>query len=147
MQREIDRYDNWRPLGSGGFGAVHRARDRRLGREVAIKVINLPDFTGPEFNDQFTPDDYIRSILREPRLVGRLQHPNIITVHDFLVEDQQIYIVMEFLPDSLSGHIFPERPIPYRRAVEIALQVCRGQNGRRNRGHCLFPLRSGCCSI
>ena len=135
MQREIDRYDNWRRLGAGGFGAVHRARDRRLGREVAIKVIGLPDFTGPEFNDQFTPDDYIRSILREPRLAAGLQHPNIIEVHDFLVEEERIYIVMEFLPDTLSGDILPERPIPYRLALEIAIQVCRGLSHAHNKGY------------
>ena len=133
MQREIDRYDNWRPLGSGGFGAVHRARDRRLGREVSIKVINLPYFAETE-SERRRRDDHIGSILREPRLAARLQHTNIITVHDFLVEEQQIYIVMEFLPDSLSGHILPERPIPYRRAVEIALQVCRGLSQAHNNG-------------
>ena len=125
MQREIDRYDNWRPLGSGGFGTVHRARDRRLGRAVAIKVINLPYFAETE-SERRRRDDHIGSILREPHLAAGLQHPNIIEVHDFLVEEERIYIVMEFLPDSLDKHIRPEQPIPYRRAAEIAIQVSRG---------------------
>ena len=135
MRREIDRYDRWRPIGGGGFGIVHRAHDRQLGRAVAIKVIELPYFNEPEpeLRRQLR-DNHIESILGEPRLAARLQHPNIITVHDCLVEEEQIYIVMEFLPDSLSRQIRSARPIPYRRSAEIALQVCRGLSQSHNNG-------------
>ena len=84
---------------------------------VAVKVIDQPVTDDPA---------YLEALRREARLAGGLTHPNIVTVHDFQIEDDIAYIVMEFLPDSLDKNIRPGQPIPYQRAVEIAIQVSRG---------------------
>ena len=117
MLQRIGRYEILERIGGGAFGTVYRARDTVLDRVVAVKVINQPVTDDPEF---------LESLQREPRLAARLTHPNVVTVHDFQVEDGTAYIVMEFLPDSLDKHIRRGQPIPYRRAAEIAIQVSRG---------------------
>ena len=117
MLQRIGRYEILERIGGGAFGTVYKARDTVLDRVVAVKVINQPVTNDPEF---------LESLQREPRLAARLTHPNVVTVHDFQVEDGTAYIVMEFLPDSLDKHISPEQPIPYRRAAEIAIEVSRG---------------------
>jgi len=117
QRKRIGRYEILERIAAGGQGTVYRVRDTVLDRVEAIKVINQPVTDDPEF---------LESLQREPRLAARLTHPNVVTVHDFQVEDGTAYIVMEFLPDSLDKHISPEQPIPYRRAAEIAIEVSRG---------------------
>src|SRR5436309_8405139 len=75
-------------IGAGGMGEVYRARDLRLGRDVAIKV--LPD--------RFAKDDEaIGRFEREARALAALSHPNIITIHDFSTEQGVSFAVMELL--------------------------------------------------
>ena len=68
---------------------------------------------------------YLQALKQEARLAGRLDHPNITTVYDFQVEDGAAFIVIEYVPDALDKHISQGRRLPWRRAVEIALQVAR----------------------
>ena len=76
------------PLGAGGMGEVYRARDTRLGRDVAIKVL-------PE---SFASDaDRLRRFEQEARAIAALNHPNILAVHDIGVQDGIRYIVTELL--------------------------------------------------
>ena len=96
---------------------MYRARDTVLDRVVAVKVINQPVTDDPQ---------YLEALQREARLAARLDHPNITRVHDFQVEDGTAFIVMEYVPDSLDKHVQSGQPLPYQRAVEIAVQVCRG---------------------
>lgn len=78
-------------LGAGGMGEVYRARDTRLGRTVAIKVIRR----------DLTPDlDRIERFEREARSASALNHPNIVTIHDFGSEDGTSYIAMEWVDGS-----------------------------------------------
>jgi serine/threonine-protein kinase len=69
---------------------------------------------------------YLEALQREARLAASLDHPNITRIHDFKVEGNTTYIVMEYVPDSLDKHVRAGQPLPYQRAVEIAIQVCRG---------------------
>ena len=117
MLQRIGRYEILERIGRGGQGTVYRARDTTLDRVVAVKVIDQPVTDDPA---------YLEALRREARLAAGLTHPNIVTVHDFQIEDDIAYIVMEFLPDSLDKNIRPGQPIPYQRAVEIAIQVSRG---------------------
>jgi hypothetical protein len=104
-------------LGAGGMGVVYRARDSRLGREVAIKV--LPDelSSDPERLERFS---------REARAVAALNHPNILSVYDVGDEGGTPYAVFELLDgETLRGRL-GRGPLPAADAVELAAQAARG---------------------
>src|SRR5437867_13036023 len=85
---KLGPYEILAPLGAGGMGEVYRARDTRLGREVAIKVL-------PE---AFSKDpDRLRRFEQEARAASQLNHPNIVTVHDFGTHGGAPYVVQELL--------------------------------------------------
>ncbi len=100
-------------LGSGGMGAVYRALDTRLRRQVAIKVLHRDlSVSGPR--DRF---------LREARLVSSLSHPNICTVFDIGEEDGDPYLVMELLEGESIKERMERGPVPAEDIREIALRV------------------------
>src|SRR5712692_10059983 len=98
-------YEILAPLGAGGMGEVYRARDPRLGREVAIKV--LPS--------SFSQDpDRLRRFEQEARAAGALDHPNILAIHDIGTHDGPPYVVSELLEGEtlrsrLAGGAFSPR--------------------------------------
>src|SRR5690349_16904320 len=82
------RYECVQELGSGGMGTVYLAEDRELDRLVAIKVINTPDIT----------DDLRERMIREARIIARLEHPGIVPVHDAgTLPDGRIFYAMKFV--------------------------------------------------
>ena len=111
-------------LSSGGMGAVYEARDPRLGRRVAIKV--LP----PSFADDAAR---VRRFEQESRVVAMLNHPNIVTVHDVGGDAATPYLVTELLEGStLRMHL--GRPLPTDRALEYASQIARGLSAAHGKG-------------
>src|SRR5271156_5314616 len=85
---KLGPYEIVAPAGAGGMGEVYRARDARLNREVAIKVL-LPAFSrDPERLGRFQ---------QEARLIAALNHPNILAIHDFGEYEGSPYLVTEFL--------------------------------------------------
>ncbi len=115
--RRLGPYAIVAPLGAGGMGEVYRARDTRLDREVAIKV--LPErFAGsPEALARFD---------REARAVAALSHPNILSLFDFGREDEIAYAVTELLQgETLRERLSRER-LSERKAVEIAAAIADG---------------------
>jgi TolB-like protein len=110
-------YEILAPLGAGGMGEVYRARDIRLGREVAVKV--LPDHLSRD------PDSLAR-FEREARAVAALAHPNILDVHDFGNESGIAYLVTELLDGESLRQRLTGSPLPWRTAVEIGLAVADG---------------------
>ena len=117
MLQRIGRYEIFERIAAGRQGTVYRARDTVLDRVVAVKVINQPVTDDPQ---------YLEALQREARLASSLDNPNVTTVYDFQVEGDTAYITMEHVPDSLDKHVRAGEPLPYQRAVEIAVQVCRG---------------------
>jgi eukaryotic-like serine/threonine-protein kinase len=114
---KLGPYEIVAPLGSGGMGEVYRARDPRLGREVAIKVV-------PE---SFASDpNRLRRFEQEARAVGALNHPNILSVHDTGVQNGTHYIVTELLDGATLREKLSTGPLPPRRATEYAMQIAQG---------------------
>ena len=112
-------------LGAGGMGEVYRARDPKLGREVAVKV--LPS--------AFAEDPgRLRRFEREARAAGSLNHPNILAVYDFGTHDGAPYLVMELLEGSTLRQRMGGRPLPVRKVVELGLQMAQGLAAAHEKG-------------
>lgn len=112
-------------LGSGGMGEVYRARDSRLQRDVAIKI--LP----PAFAQDV---DRSRRFEQEARVVGALNHPNILAVFDIGSYNGSRYMVSELLDgDSLRKHL-EAAALPQRKAIEYGIQIARGLAAAHEKG-------------
>jgi len=110
-------YEIIAPLGSGGMGEVYRARDERLGREVAVKVLPAAVASDPERLARFD---------REARALAQLSHPAILSIFDFGKAGETTYAVTELLEgETLRERLGRER-LSWRRAVEIATAVADG---------------------
>ncbi|WP_214322807.1 serine/threonine-protein kinase [Nonomuraea sediminis] len=113
------RYRLLGELGRGGMGRVWRARDELLDREVAVKEVVIPDEL-PEQEQQALA----RQSMREARVVARLAHPHIVTVHDVVVADGRPWIVLQLVGSrSLAGEIAERGPLPVSEVVRIGLEV------------------------
>jgi serine/threonine protein kinase len=120
------------PLGTGGMGEVYRARDSKLGRQVAIKVLGVEALANP---------DAVRRFRHEARAASSLNHPGIVTIHDIGELDGQFFIVMELVEGATlrqllgrglvgrASHPARDRPRPCRRC-----RVVQGSRIRRT-GH------------
>src|SRR6266571_673651 len=122
---KLGPYEIVASLGAGGMGEVYRARDPRLSREVAIKV--LPAY--------FCSDlDRLRRFEQEARAVGALNHPNILVVYDIGTHEGAPYLVTELLEGVNLRHRLSSGPLPPRKAVECAVQVAHGLSAAHEKG-------------
>ena len=121
----LGAYEILSPLGSGGMGEVWRARDTRLRRDVAIKV--LPDSLANDPVARMRFD-------REARAVAALSHPNILDIHDVGAENGVSWAVTELLEGQTLKARLDEGALPWRRAVEIALALAEGLEAAHSRG-------------
>ena len=111
----LGKYQILEQLGVGSMGTVHRARDTVLDREVALKTIRAGQSVEPEIKERF---------YREARACARLQHPHIITIHDFGEVDDTAYISMELLVgQDLRKVLEAKRSIPVEQKIELIAQV------------------------
>ena len=113
----IGSYEILGPLGAGGMGEVYRARDSRLSREVAIKV--LPAALSSDA-------DRLRRFEKEARSASALNHPNIVTIHEVGAADSTSYIVMELVDGVTLRELIAEAPLPVRRLLNLAAQIAGG---------------------
>ena len=104
-------------VGEGGMGVVYRARDDRLGRDVAVKVIP-PELASDK--------ERLRRFQIEARAAGQLNHPNIVIIHDLGTADGAPYIVSEMLEGETLRPSLSRGPLPARRAVSLAVQIAHG---------------------
>ena len=111
------RYQTEQLLGSGGMGAVWRARDLRLDRPVAVKELTGAGLSYPMAMARFD---------REARTVAGLTHPNIVEVYDFGADDGNSYLVMELIEGSTVAAMLAGGPLPFAAAISIAAQTCDG---------------------
>ena len=110
-------YEILSPLGSGGMGEVYRARDSRLGRDVAIKVLPAGVASNP---------DRLKRFEKEARAASALNHPNLVTVHEIGDSGGASYIAMELVDGRTLREILAEGPLTARTLLAIAAQVADG---------------------
>jgi eukaryotic-like serine/threonine-protein kinase len=121
----IGPYETVAWLGAGGMGDVYRARDPRLGRDVAIKLI--PDAFAADANR-------VRRFEQEARAAGQLNHPNILAVHDVGLHDGAPYIVSELLEGETLRTRLHHGALPSRKAIEYARQIADGLATAHDKG-------------
>jgi len=118
-------YEIIAPLGAGGMGEVYRARDTKLGRDVAIKVLPAELASNP---------DALARLEREARAVAQLSHPNILAIHDFGRQGETAYAVMELLEGETLRARLEHGALPARKAVELAVQIAEGLAAAHEKG-------------
>jgi serine/threonine protein kinase/Tol biopolymer transport system component len=111
--------------GAGGMGEVYRARDTRLGRDVAIKV--LPEELARDA-------DRLRRFEQEARTIAALNHPNILGIHDLGAHGGAPFLVSEFLEGQTLREKLASGPLPVRRAIEYALGIALGLAAAHEKG-------------
>src|SRR5690349_3903128 len=122
---KLGPYEITSPLGAGGMGEVYRARDTRLGRDVAIKVL-------PE---AFARDsDRLQRFEQEARVLSTVNHPNILAIHDIGAQDQVHYLVSELLEGQSLREKMNAGPLAQRRATEYAVEMARGLAAAHEKG-------------
>jgi serine/threonine-protein kinase len=122
---KLGPYEVLSPLGAGGMGEVYRAKDTRLGREVAVKVLS----------ERYSGDaDLTRRFEQEARAVAALAHPNIVTLYDFGRDDERIYAVSELLEGETLRTRLAHTPPGWQKAVDFGVAVADGLAAAHARG-------------
>src|SRR5215467_7586094 len=111
---KLGPYEIQSPLGAGGMGEVYRARDTRLDRTVAIKVLNSTIVSTPELKQRFE---------REARIISRLNHPHICILHDVGHQDGTDFLVMEFLEGETLAKRLMKGPLALSELLKIAIDI------------------------
>ena len=121
----LGNYEVLSSLGAGGMGEVYRARDEKLGREVAIKLLLQEVSSDPERLARFT---------REARVLASLNHPNIAILHGFETERDTRFLVMELIEGETLAERIKRGAIPIDEALALFLQVAEGMQAAHEKG-------------
>src|ERR1700687_1838252 len=111
---KLGPYEIQSPLGAGGMGEVYRARDTRLGRDGAIKVLPQHLSSNTQLNERFE---------REARTISSLNHPHICTLHDVGHQDGTGFLVLEFLEGNTLERRLHKGPLPAKQVLEYGVQI------------------------
>jgi eukaryotic-like serine/threonine-protein kinase len=114
---KLGPYEIQSPLGAGGMGEVYRARDTRLDRTVAVKILPSHLSDDPEAKQRFD---------REARAISSLNHPNICTLYDVGHQDGTDYLVMEFLEGETLADRLVKGPMPLEQVLKYGIEICEG---------------------
>ena len=124
--QKIFEYEIIRQLGQGGFAAVFQARDRLLNRKVAIKQLLL---------NRVGDEKIVKRFIQEARIAASLGHPNVVSIFGLRLEDNNFYIIMEYLPKgSLQDLMDKEGYLPVEQAVPLAIGICEGLSRLHDKG-------------
>ena len=118
-------YEIVAPLGAGGMGEVYRARDQRLGRDVAVKVLHAESSTDP---------DRLRRFEQEARAAGALNHPNLVAVFDVGRHEGNPYVVFELLEGETLRTRLRAGALPLRDTIGYATQIASGLAAAHEKG-------------
>ena len=112
---KLGPYEIQTALGAGGMGEVYRARDTRLDRTVAVKILPSHLSSNPEAKQRFE---------REARTISSLNHPHICVLHDVGSQDGTSYLVMEFVDGETLDSRLQKGPLPLKQVLECGVQIC-----------------------
>jgi len=118
-------YEILTPIGAGGMGEVYRARDTRLGRDVALKI--LPESFAGE-------GDRLRRFEQEARAVAALNHPNILAIHDIGEQGASPFIVSELLEGESLRAVLDRGPVAQRKTIDYGVQIAHGLAAAHEKG-------------
>ncbi|MGA9475159.1 MAG: serine/threonine-protein kinase, partial [Terriglobales bacterium] len=122
---KLGPYEIQSPLGAGGMGEVYRARDTRLGRDVALKILT----------EAFTQDaDRLHRFELEARAVAALNHPNILAVFDIGQHNGTPFLVSELLEGDSLRAMLDNGTVPQRKAIEYGVQIAHGLAAAHEKG-------------
>ncbi len=121
-------------IGAGGFGIVYRARDTRLERDVAVKVLNAKSVSNEPARKQFR---------REALILSRLNHPNIEAVYDFHSDQGVDYLVMEYVPGVCLNQRLEQGALPEKEVLELGIELARGLAAAHAQGIIHRDLKPG----
>jgi serine/threonine protein kinase/Tol biopolymer transport system component len=122
---KLGQYEILGPLGAGSMGEVYRARDSRLNRDVAIKVLPKPLSVEP---------DRLQRFEIEAKAVAALSHPNILSVFQMGTHDGAPYLVTELLEGKTLGESLRRGPLPLRQAIQFGVQIAHGLAAAHGKG-------------
>ncbi len=122
---KLGPYEVQSPIGAGGMGEVYRARDTRLGRDVAIKI--LPDSFAQNA-------DLLRRFEQEARAVAALNHPNILAIFDTGQHEKSPFLVSELLEGESLRDVLDRGAIPQRKTIEYGVQIAHGLAAAHEKG-------------
>ena len=131
---KLGPYEIESPLGAGGMGEVYRAKDTRLGRTVAIKILNSSLTATPELKARFE---------REAKVISRLQHPHICVLHDIGSHNGTDFLVMEFLEGETLSDRLHRGSIPANELLKIAIQIAEALEKAHRAGIVHRDLKPG----
>jgi serine/threonine protein kinase len=118
-------YEILAPLGAGGMGEIYRARDTRLDRTVAVKILRRHLLSNPQLLERFK---------REAQVIARLSHPHICTLHDVGHQDGIDFLVMELVDGESLRALLHRGQVPIRKAIDIAVQIADGMAAAHTAG-------------
>src|SRR5438876_10348215 len=131
---KLGPYEIQAPLGAGGMGEVYRARDTRLGRDVAIKILP-PQFSSDPLRKQ--------RFEQEAKTISTLNHPHICVLHDIGHQDGVDYLVMECVEGETLAKRLEKGPLPLEQAVKYGAQVADALEKAHNKGIIHRDLKPG----
>jgi serine/threonine protein kinase/Tol biopolymer transport system component len=122
---KLGPYEILSPLGAGGMGEVYRAKDTRLDRTVAIKVLPAHLSSSPELKQRME---------REAKAISALQHANICTLHDIGSQDGTDFLVMEYLEGQTLADRLAKGPLPFDQVLKIATEIAQALEKAHQQG-------------
>src|SRR5580704_19144518 len=131
---KLGPYEIQSPIGAGGMGEVYRARDARLGRDVAIKVLAQHLSSNPELKERFE---------REARAISSLNHPRICILHDVGHQDGIDFLVMEYLEGETLAQRLKKGPLPLKETLKIGIEICEALDKAHRAGIIHRDLKPG----
>ncbi len=134
MRSRIGKFEILRLLGKGAMGEVYLGVDPKLGREVAIKTITRDSVSGEESAARFD---------REAKALAAMNHPNIVTLYDYGIDDGISFLVMEYLEGADLGTIIERRSLAQRELLEALAGACEGLAYAHQRGFVHRDLKPG----